>query len=129
MQKASAAGSADLDDFMFAFFQNCFMLREWIKKTSPLSKGDLDNLFNSTPELRICRDICNGTKHYSISKPSVDAEFSILREYDPSEASGHRLRIIVQDKNHVADGKYDLLELAGKCLRIWEGFLAPHITQ
>lgn len=135
VQRACAAGSPDVEDFVFAFFQNCFTLREWVEKTSPLSKTDLDTFMESTPEMRICRDICNGTKHYSISRPSIDAQFSILREYNPYEPSRYRLFILLEDMDHVVKGKhdkynivkYDMVELAINCLRAWDVFLAPHI--
>ena len=104
-------GSGDLEDFVFALFQNCYHLREWIEKTAKVPSSELDGLFARTPELRVCRDICNGTKHLTLSRASVDADFSIGREYDPASASGYRLFIIAHgNKDAAANGKYDLLD-------------------
>jgi len=114
--EADVSGSADLEDFAFAFFENCYHLREWIENTSATSTADLDSLFARSRVLRLCRDLCNGTKHLTITRASVDAGFSIGREYDPSRPSEYRLFII-------ADDKYDLMELAHECLRQWEEFL------
>ena len=116
---SAAIGSADLEDFAFTFFQNCYYLREWIEKTSNIASSDLDLLFSQSHELQVCRDLCNGTRHLTISKPSVDANFSIVREYDPSNAHQYRLSVIADDKS-------DLLELAHTCLQEWESFLSKH---
>jgi hypothetical protein len=106
----------DLSDFAFAFFQNCYHLRDWMEKSKEIKKSDLGDLFKKTPELQICRDICNGTKHFTIDRQSVDADFSILREYDPSAPSSYRLLIITNKQ-------YDLIDLATKCLRAWDNFV------
>ena len=105
----------DLEDFAFVFFQTCCHLREWLHKTSDIPKADVDELFTRTHELRLCRDICNGTKHLTLRNASVDAGFSIGREYDPSSASGYRLFLI-------ADDKYELLALATRCVEIIDDF-------
>jgi len=116
---SAITGSSDLEDFAFTFFQNCYYLRDWVEKTSNTDGADLDILFSQSRELQLCRDLCNGTKHLTISKPSIDANFSIAREYDPS--CEHKYRLVV-----IADDKYDLLELADKCRREWESFLSEH---
>lgn len=114
---AASTGSPDLQDFIFVFFQNCYHLREWLHSTSRIPKAEIDQLYSTTKELRLCRDICNGTKHLDLSNASVDAFFSIGYEYAPHEPGGSRLFLI-------ADDKYDLLELAGRCLRLLEQFTA-----
>jgi hypothetical protein len=114
---AAQTGSPDLQDFIFVFFQNCYHLREWLCQTSTISKHDVDGFFNGTKELLLCRDICNATKHLNINRASVDATFSIGYEYNPSEPSNARLFLI-------ADAKYDLLDLASRCLKLLEQFTA-----
>ena len=76
------------------------------------------------PELRLCRDICNGTKHLAISRPSLDADLAIGREYVPAHWPG--VRPHVNETWFVIAGgkKYDLFELADRCLALWEDFVA-----
>jgi len=122
---AANSGSPDLEDFVFAFFQNCHHLQEWLLKTSNVDRKDIDALLVSTPQLRVCRDICNGTKHLTLNNASVDADFSIGREYDPSSPHGYRLFIIAHGtKDRAANGKYDLLQLSADCVSAWAGFIA-----
>jgi hypothetical protein len=122
-----AKSKEDLTDFLFTFFQNCYLLREWLELTADIPKADLDALFRANSELGICRDICNVTKHFSLSNPpSQKFEVSFVQEYCPP---GHpylkdgwfggdaKLTIVTDDKN------YDMRELAHQCLGIWKVFL------
>lgn len=110
---------SDLNDFAFAFFQNCLHLRDWVQQTSSIPRSDLDVLF-ARVEMKVCRDLANGTKHLNITRPSVDAEFSIVREYDPQARYRYRPVVFAGDERH------DLLDLACRCLEAWESFLRPH---
>ena len=112
---AANSGSADLEDNVFALFQSCYHLREWLEKTSKLPKSDINSFYRQTKELRLCRDICNGTKHLTITSASVDPGFSIGYEYAPDEPNGARMFLI-------ADDEYDLLDLASKCVAILDEF-------
>ena len=115
--EASRVGSPDLTDFIFVFFQSCYHLREWLHHTSKIPKAEVDRFYAQTKELRLCRDICNGTKHLNIDHASVDPTFSIGWEYRPYEPSGARMFII-------ADDKYDMVDLAARCLELIEDFTA-----
>jgi len=66
---AHAKAKIDIADFLFAFFQNSYHFREWLEVTGDVTKDELDSLFKAHPELGICRDICNVTKHFSLSTP------------------------------------------------------------
>ncbi len=120
--EAARTGSPDLADFVFVFFQCCYQLREWLLQTSTLPADEVNRFYAETKELRLCRDICNGTKHLNVSDASVDAGFSIGWEYNPSEPYGARLFLI-------ADDKYDLLDLASKCMALTEEFTAQEQTK
>ena len=116
----------DLTDFLFTFFQNCYHFREWLEYGG-IPKADLEALFRANPELGICRDICNVTKHFSLlTPPNQEFELSFLQEYCPPNNSYFRdgwygedakLIVVTDEKN------YDLRELAYQCLEIWKAFL------
>lgn len=113
----------DLADFIFTFFQNCFHLKDWLKKTDEVPEVDLEKLTSDNIELQICRDICNATKHFSLTTPSQEYEISFIQEYCPPRFGGGwyggdaRLLVVADDKN------YDAKELMYKCLNIWKEFL------
>jgi hypothetical protein len=103
-------------DLALAFFQAAYHLRDYLERENVANKQQLDELMASTPALRVCRDLCNGAKHRKITQPSVDPEPWILRSYDPPH---WKLVVKVGDM-------YDLVPLAGDCMRAWRQFLADH---
>jgi hypothetical protein len=110
-------------DFVLAVLQNCCILREWLVRDGAVGEALIGDFVSSHPELRVCRDIANGTKHFSVSRPSVDAEFSILQEYVPAPVGGGEAgrRFVV-----IAGDKYDMLALADRCVHLWERFISEH---
>ena len=120
---ANADPSPDELDFLFAFFESCFHLREWLLVTAAVDQKALEDLFLSKPELRVCRDLANGFKHHTISKPSIDAQFSVVNEYEPKNwPSAHAYP---NGKWTVLAGGYQfgLVDFAGQCVSIWHDFL------
>jgi hypothetical protein len=118
-----AGVSADEQDTIYAFFQNCFALKDWLKNSGAVNCHDLNAFIKSHTELSLCRDLANGTKHYSLHSASIDAHFFICREYVPAGSyearSGHNARPVI-----CAGGtKSDLFELADRCMKLWEQFL------
>lgn len=108
-------------DIMFACFQNIFFLKDWLSETSIITKRELNLFINSTKEIGICRDICNGSKHYKISNASVDNEFGIIRNYDPF----HKVWGI--SKYHIViyaeSDSYKPYELILKSIELWGNFI------
>jgi hypothetical protein len=120
---ANANPSPDELDFLLAFFESSWHLREWLLVTKAADQASLDALFQSSAELRTCRDLANGFKHHSISRPSVDAQFSVVNEYVPKNwPSAH---IYPNGKWTVLAGnhQFGLVELSAECVAQWQRFL------
>jgi len=122
------ANTADDWDFVHAFFQNCFYLKDWLERSGVVPASELHTFINAHLEMQLCRDICNGTKHFEITKPSVDAEFSLLREYVPANDPSPRPHInerwlIIAGNERVGSHRFDIFELADKCMELWHAFL------
>jgi len=120
-QRSSTAAEAyDQIDFLYAFFESSFALRDWLLDTGTVSKEDVCSLFATHVELRINRDLANSLKHHSITQPSQERPPAILREYAPeSPTFGSSCRLIILSEGE----KYDALTLAKRCLEIWREFL------
>jgi hypothetical protein len=72
-------------DFFLAFFLNCYALRDWFINSNSISQTEMDELIKSDEAMRLCRDICNRSKHLTLNRPaSTEPNFSIGREYNPS---------------------------------------------
>jgi hypothetical protein len=117
--RTAAQGSDGQDemDFVLVLFQHMWTLRDWIYEACPEARAALEALFRDNLELRLCRDIANGFKHMTLSKPSVDGAFSIVFEHNPR---GRRLgNMVVLAGGH----KFELLELASKGVSLWSQFI------
>jgi len=108
-------------DLLFTCFQNIFILKDWLHHSAGISKKDLNDFISKNIELQICRDICNGTKHFDLTNASVDNDFTIIREYEPfHKVLGlERNKIIILAGGH----KYELKSLAWDCIKLWQEFL------
>ena len=65
-------GEADAADDVFAFFMNCYHLKDWLKNDLADPHPEAEKLVDDTEALRICRDLCNGLKHAGSRAPSDD---------------------------------------------------------
>lgn len=115
------ASAVDKMDFLYAFFENAFHLRDWLVDTGAVKSADIDRFFAQSTVMRLCRDIANAHKHYSISRPSQRMPFTELREYEPY---GGGTLADSQSLSIISDGeKYDAFDLASRVRRAWEDFL------
>jgi hypothetical protein len=103
-------------DLLLTFFLNCYALRHWLAKSSTLAAHVVDAEIDKSFPMRLCRDLCNRSKHLTINRPSVDADFAITMEYrGESRPAG----IVV-----LAGGvKSDLHETADQCVAFWHHIL------
>lgn len=118
-------------DFIYAFFTNCFILEDWLKNSGVNSKKIYDYR-DQHIELKICRDLCNNTKHLlltkgksSISTLAKSNELSngvtIHKVYDDSSFDKplkYSNYIIMADFK-----KYYVFDVADKCVLLWGNFL------
>jgi hypothetical protein len=119
LQSLPGTQSSDQEalDFYLAFFQSCFALRDWLVEGGFVTETQIDGLVQGDPSMRICRDVCNRSKHFRLNRrPSVDADFSILREYR-GEGHVNALAIIAGDE------KRELWDVADSCVWFWRNLI------
>jgi len=121
--KPSSPEADEYLDFVLAFFLNCFALKDWLRNANVVDGNEVDKFVHSDPDLQICRDICNGSKHYKITTPSIDDSFSIVREVVPDPHFGEFAypgpRLVI----YAGENQHDILELAKSCIDAWRNFL------
>ena len=114
-----AKDPVDKQDYLYAFFENAFHLRDWLENTGGATREDLNTFINSEAEMRLCRDLANSHKHYSISKPSQPFPPSEAREYAPNRGNLGNVSWII-----LSDGvKHDAFQLATHIIEAWEDFI------
>ena len=113
------------EDDVYAFFQNCYHLEDWIKHdpaAGPLS-AQVEDFINQTPELLICADICNSLKHLKLkrSRSSQTPEFG--KRIFKLSLGTKPTTIAVAYTIDTNAGTVDAFDLASQCLRAWEKFV------
>jgi hypothetical protein len=74
LDRVQAANNADwgnmndveFQDMMWAFFQNCWHVKDWIDHDPLVPRGTKDaaiDLAHQSPDLKMCQQLCNRTKH------------------------------------------------------------------
>ena len=63
-----AVDTDDLRDDIYSFAQNVHHLKDWLRHdpSTGLSKSDVEGVIDGSPELQICADLCNGSKHLKL---------------------------------------------------------------
>ena len=103
-------------DFIYAFFQNSYHLRDWIVSDGAATKEEMKSLFSSSIELQLCRDICNATKHLQYNNSSIDTKPRISREWDHFENKDAEFSLY-------SDKRRPVPELMTQCVNAWNEFL------
>lgn len=118
----AARDSADRWDCLYAFFESALHLRDWLHDTGAATDKSLKLLSDQVP-MRLCRDLANAHKHYSLQHPGSLAPPSEALEYSPGAGNlDADVSLVI-----LSDGtKHDAFELADQVLRAWEHFLAVH---
>lgn len=106
-------------DVAYAFFQNCWHLKDWLLNSGALLEEDVQDLYASF-EMTACRDICNGTKHFSLrNSPTA---FAVMQfEGDPP----HEISLLAGSARSGFES-YTVPELADKCMNFWIELLKRH---
>ena len=121
-------------DCIYAFFMNCFHLKDWLISSGVISKNEVNSFINSNEEMKICRDLCNGSKHLNLNNPSIGRDdkcgcgwhgVTLHREYDPFYQTIESPKPL-KKFNYVilADfERFNVFSLADKCFNLWEEFM------
>jgi hypothetical protein len=110
-------------DEVFAFFMNCFHLGDWLIESGAKSAADVHRFFDTTPCMQLCRDVCNGLKHYRLDtwrqpapeNPHWSTTASVMTEMPPEPTHWY----FVGTK-----GWFDMFITADECVAAWEKFLS-----
>lgn len=105
-------------DVLLVLFANVLQMRDWLEASSTELGSEVDQLFRSSSDLALARDVANGAKHMVLTQYSVDGAASVLREYDP-----RGIRHVVP---RPGGRNLDALPLADRCIGQIRDFLQLH---
>ena len=117
-------------DRMYSFFQNCYHFKDWLEKDDnvAVTKRDINDFIGEHDCLKICADICNGSKHMVLDpqRPLWTDENTKLanRHFELWERGSDKASASFTIR---AEGQtYDALELAEACIQKWNQFMTKH---
>jgi hypothetical protein len=61
-----AANEVEFQDMVWAFFQNCWHVKDWVQNDPHVGQPSKDAVIaraHQSSALNVCKDLCNGTKH------------------------------------------------------------------
>jgi hypothetical protein len=119
---------AEALDEIYAFFMNCYHLRDWIINSEFKLPADVDAFIRGNPDMALCRDICTGLKHFRIrakgaysaanwSTASMVTYFFPGGMPDEPIASEHWVFT-------TGETSVDMFDLADRCVAAWDRFIA-----
>jgi hypothetical protein len=119
--------STEYDDDLWAFFQNCWHLKDWIMNDPGVPRALGKRIFKSVKRcssIIVCADLANRSKHLSLKDPWVDAEVT-QRNVDvqlgnPTTSTSEHI-ITVKNGN-----KLIALEVAKKAVEEWQDIFKTH---
>jgi hypothetical protein len=121
--------SSHYDDDVYAFFQACYHLKDWIRNDPACSSwSNVEDYINNNPKLQICGDLCNALKHLVLDRHrstenpnfagsgitlSIENGFGVDKEFYIS------IKYIISTNS----GTIDAFALAEDCVKAWETFI------
>ncbi len=112
-------------DVTYAFFMNCYHLKDWIKNdcTAGTRAQTVESFIDGSSEMSLCADICNAHKHLVLtsSRSGQNPQRGPTR-YEVGLDSAPAT-IAVQYTIDTASGPVDAFSLATKCVAAWEKWL------
>jgi hypothetical protein len=85
---AVSNGEAHAEDYIYALFQCAYHLRDWLQNSGAACQRELDELMSRNPALKLCRDVCNGSKHFTLDQRTTTDQIGLMREYLPPSGPG-----------------------------------------
>jgi hypothetical protein len=117
---------AEIVDFLYAFFQSAYHLRDWLIKSPGVPPSELKVLFDAHRCLRLCDDIANASKHFVLDRRHETARIGLMREYVPpapgSSTGGSRpVMLAFQDRKGSVEF-VSIADLLNECMRAWREY-------
>jgi hypothetical protein len=117
-------------DEIYAFFLNCYHLKDWIKEDPSvpgIARQAVEGHVNASRPLRLCADICNSLKHLErTSNRSKESPSFGKKDFALSFGPGQPTIISLKYEVETTAGPVDAFQLATDCVTAWDVFLTTH---
>jgi len=112
-------------DEVYAFFMNCYHLKDWIKHdpTHPSLAGNVESFITDSRDMSLCADIYNGMKHLLLTRPRSHEDPQFGKRHFEVGVGTQPTTIAVKYTIDTTSGPIDAYELATRCVEAWKSFL------
>ena len=112
-------------DDVYAFFMNCYHLKDWIINDTAAASvaNNVENYINNNPELSLCADICNGLKHLRLISDRSGERPKFGKKRGNLVIGSGPITIALKYEIKTNSGTIDAFDLATKCIKAWEIFI------
>ena len=112
------------EDVIYVFFQNCYHLKDWLKKSNAINGKRIDDFIDTNEDMKICRDLCNASKHLiPLRDPSIDKNLKLMKlslSLKTTNKYSHNPNYYYIKVN---GGMHSAFDIASSCLVSWRNFL------
>lgn len=129
-------GRQECEDDVLSFFVHCYHIKDWIVRLNKLgiTHRQVDSFIDSKECLSICTDLCNGTKHCTLTRPTRTGGQPRVagKQYTSSVwLTGSGGGEIIQGKYSIvtSTGIVDALDLAEECMQCWSEYIDKSISR
>ena len=107
------------EDDVYAFFMNCYHLKDWIKKDPAAASVEniVENYITNNPELSLCADICNGLKHFHFNGDRSGKSPEFGKKAAKLCIGSGLTTIALKYEIKTISGTIDAFDLATKCIK------------
>lgn len=124
--------SANYDDDVYSFFQNCYHLKDWIKNDPYCAAWPcVEAYINTSQDLQLCADLCNAQKHLKLTNhrsgqnPQFGGGHTQLKIDEGSGLTTVQIAISYDVETQNA-GTLDALTLGRRCVTAWATFITAN---
>jgi hypothetical protein len=113
-------------DEAYSFFQNAYHFKDWLKNDPAVSArvSDVESVVAGSQNLRLCGDLCNGSKHLRLTAPKESADTKLGKQEFRLAVGGESPIISAKYEVNSGGKAYDAYTLAQACMAEWESYLA-----
>ena len=117
-------------DEVFAFFMNCYHLADWLANDHDNPHPEVWPFVEGSEPLRLCRDVCNGLKHYRLDpakRTTHNPNWTTTAISEPVVITGQGSRLVGPRPPRwvflTDQGERDMFAVADECMEAWTGFI------
>ncbi|MEK4034271.1 hypothetical protein WOC76_12595 [Methylocystis sp. IM3] len=117
--------NAEVGDLAEAFFNQCYHLKDWVKKDPATAFIDVEAYINKTGPLRIVADYCNSLKHAGLDKkPRSEGQIDNLNTHLKIDLTPKGVVTSGQQEITLGGKRYNAYKLATDSVAAWKSFFA-----